>query len=660
MIMRAILPAAVLAVAAAAAAPAAPGDVDFPPDAGLIDVTQPPYNAKGDGRTDDTAAINKAVQAYPNGGVIIYLPKGTYLISDTIKWPKGPRGWEWKNIKLRGQNRARTVIRLKDACRGYTDPGRPKAMIWTGPPPEQRFHNAIENLTVHTGLGNRGAIGVQFNASNTGRMVGVTIRSGDGQGVYGLDMGYCNQIGPLLIKDVKIVGFHVGIRTKYAINSQTFVGVTLHGQGRCGWLNEGQVVNVERLEFVGRAPAIRNSGRLTLVGGRLIRTVEEEAADEAAITNGVGARLYVRDLRTSGYRAAIDQMKAKPGRGAKSKAEVLGRSVEGPNVAEWLAGEARQLFAGPKRSLRLPIEAPPEVPWDPVEAWANVQDYGAKVTGMAGNEGFDSRPAIQKAIDSGKTTVYCPNNHPTKYPSCRGGYRVSAEPIRVRGKVRRLIGCEANLVGLPKYWEPTEVVVEDGDSPVVVIERLSGKTLRIKTDRTVVLRHCQWAIFCEGAGKVFIEDVCGAPIRIGKGCRVWARQLDPELWGKRKTKWGPHVVNDGGTLWLLGMKTEGGDTLIETKNGGATEVLGAHWYSAGHTGNTKPMLINNESAVSIIGFEAQFAGPKYQTYVRETRGGVTKELKRSALPWNCGSGMAIPLYAGFSEAAARRLSRTAP
>jgi hypothetical protein len=60
----------------------------FPADSGVIDVTKPLYNAKGDGKTDDTEAIQKALSQYSSGNRIIYLPGGIYLVSDTLKWPK--------------------------------------------------------------------------------------------------------------------------------------------------------------------------------------------------------------------------------------------------------------------------------------------------------------------------------------------------------------------------------------------------------------------------------------------------------------------------------------------------------------------------------------------------------------------------------------------
>jgi hypothetical protein len=55
-----------------------------------IDVTKPPYNLKGDGVTDNTAAFRAMVASFPadsNGrisGERFYFPAGTYLVSDSI------------------------------------------------------------------------------------------------------------------------------------------------------------------------------------------------------------------------------------------------------------------------------------------------------------------------------------------------------------------------------------------------------------------------------------------------------------------------------------------------------------------------------------------------------------------------------------------------
>jgi len=42
------------------------------------------YGAVGDGSTDDTSAIQSAINAVPNSGGVVYLPRGTYKISDTL------------------------------------------------------------------------------------------------------------------------------------------------------------------------------------------------------------------------------------------------------------------------------------------------------------------------------------------------------------------------------------------------------------------------------------------------------------------------------------------------------------------------------------------------------------------------------------------------
>src|SRR5262245_41409044 len=113
--------------------PARSEDILFPPDAGVMDVTKSPYHARGDGRTDDTEALQQALLDNANANRIIYLPNGTYLISGTLRWPTAPLAdSRYRRTILQGQSRDGTKIRLADDAPGFGAAGRPRSVLWTG------------------------------------------------------------------------------------------------------------------------------------------------------------------------------------------------------------------------------------------------------------------------------------------------------------------------------------------------------------------------------------------------------------------------------------------------------------------------------------------------------------------------------------------------
>lgn len=72
------------------------------------------YGATGDGATDDTAAIQAAIDALPAGGGTVFLPAGTYLVSFRETTTAGY--WSCLNLRrgttLRGLGTESTVIKL--------------------------------------------------------------------------------------------------------------------------------------------------------------------------------------------------------------------------------------------------------------------------------------------------------------------------------------------------------------------------------------------------------------------------------------------------------------------------------------------------------------------------------------------------------------------
>ena len=237
-------------------------NVVYPADMGFVDVTKAPYFAKGDGRTDDTAAIQRALDDHPRQGAIVYLPNGVYRISRQLRWPSvGGDDNTISQTVLQGQSKAGTVIQLADSCPRFDNPRLPRGVLWTGHAPAQRFGNEICNLTVDTGANNPGACGLQFIANNQGGVYDVAIVSGDGQGVIGLDLSYTDEEGPLLIKNVSVQGFDVGMATATSVDSETMEHITLRQQNVCGFRNDGQAVSVRDLRSFNHVPRRKEQRR---------------------------------------------------------------------------------------------------------------------------------------------------------------------------------------------------------------------------------------------------------------------------------------------------------------------------------------------------------------------------------------------------------------
>ncbi len=596
-------------------------DIRFPADAGVIDVTRAPYFARGDGKTDDSEALQQALLDHPNGNRIIYLPNGTYLVSIPLRWPGGPdEQTRQRATILQGQSRTGAVIRLMDYSPGFGQTGRGHPMLWMGGDPASRTRNAVRNLSLHTGVGNPSASGIAVMANHQGGVRDVTITAdGKGEGLIGLDLAHAESIGPCLIKNVRVEGFDYGVRAAYSVNSCTFEHLELVGQGAAGIRNSGQTLNIRDLRSTNAVPAIQNndpSGVITLVEA-VLQAQPARRPFSAIVNRGF---LFARSLTTPGHTNAIE-----------SRVEAT-RNVSGPDIAEFLSHERMALFPALPTSMNLPIEETPDVPWDPLDKWAGPQQHG----GVPGDFGDDSA-SIQQAIDSGATTVYLPN----------GVWRVNS-PIEIRGAVRRIIGCEARIINGALGSRPVFRVV-DGDSPVVVIERIEieageGPLVEQASTRRLVISSCHNVrALLSGRGSLFLEDVSSTGEWVINGQQVWARQWNIERDGSK-------ITNQGGTLWVLGLKTEKTGTAITTHTKGRTELLGALCVASGGFKDA-PLFMIRDAAASLVAGEVAFQGNPFSTVVREIRGTTNRALERvssaaeTGLPSHSG-GAGLVLYSG--------------
>ncbi|NJK91431.1 MAG: hypothetical protein HC904_06140 [Blastochloris sp.] len=116
------------------------------------------YGAHGDGVQDDTAAILKAV-AQPKGGVV-FVPPGTYRVTDTIPIPKG--------VRLMGLGRERPVFVVKANTAGWSGPEK-KVLISFSPQDGKKgndtFYTMFSNIDLRIEPGNPAGVAISFDAA---------------------------------------------------------------------------------------------------------------------------------------------------------------------------------------------------------------------------------------------------------------------------------------------------------------------------------------------------------------------------------------------------------------------------------------------------------------------------------------------------------------
>jgi hypothetical protein len=119
---------------------------------------------KGDGVTDDTAAIQKAINEHPT----LYLPSGRYLVSDTIKLRP--------DTVLIGLHPSTTQLDLADGTPAFQGPGSPKPLLET----PRGGTNIVTGIGLYTGGINSRAVAAFWMAGADSLMDDVRFLGGHG------------------------------------------------------------------------------------------------------------------------------------------------------------------------------------------------------------------------------------------------------------------------------------------------------------------------------------------------------------------------------------------------------------------------------------------------------------------------------------------------
>jgi len=155
---------------------------DLPPMTEWVNLRD--LGAKGDDSTDDTKAIQAAIDKYE----VIYVPQGWYRISETLRMKP--------NTKLIGLHPFGTQFRLAESTPAFSGFGSPRAMLESS----VGGANFLNGIGINTGGINYRAVGVRWMA---------------GSGSY--------------MNDVKFVGGHGGMAKPRPVSEQT--ATTRQGRG---------------------------------------------------------------------------------------------------------------------------------------------------------------------------------------------------------------------------------------------------------------------------------------------------------------------------------------------------------------------------------------------------------------------------------------------
>jgi len=566
----------------------------FPSDSSIVNVRD--YGAKGDGKADDTQAIRAALEAarvdqgkawWPSR--MVYFPAGIYRVSDTIA-KRDEQGRYLASMALFGESVDSVHIKLDDNAPGFGDPKQGKPVFYTssmllgGAPGaggkdylgkgegNDAYGNYIDGMTIDVGRGNPGATAIDFLASNSGAIRHVRVVAAAGSGRIGISMDR-KWPGPLLLMDVRVEGFAVGISVSQREYGVTFEDVSLSGQTDIALRNDGNSLAMRNIRIETAAVAIQNKAADGLI-----------AIDRLAIALQAPTALWIDNrgyLTVKGVTVSASGERAKP----------LDRNMVTPGSTADGAYFGALRLADFDAGWRLPARSAP-APWAPAAArWANVGKYGAKP-----DSDEDAAPGIQAAMSSGAEAIYFPT----------GRYKLGKQ-IDVPAKVRRIAGMFAVMSGLGNRPETIGADsgmfrVEEAGEPLT-IERLAfdnpNGSSRLAVDhdgpRTVVLRD----IITSGVmtvkrgpagGPLFLENTCCGPIRIAASKQgVWSRQFNTE--GK-----GVRITNEGAPLSILGLKVEQNATVVENQAGAETDVIGGLLYLVRPPDTQRPAFTNAAGA----------------------------------------------------------------
>lgn len=396
-------------------------------DPKAVYLTAQEFGAHGDGKADDSAALQAAIdkaEGHHREG-IVFVPSGLYRLTRTI--------YIWPGVRIFGYGATRPVFLLADNTPGFQTSegamvmftgwrlgvrpsflfGRPFQVLFPPPgtvPPNSNiadanpgtFYSAMSNIDFEIGDGNPAAVAIRFHVAQHSYLSHMDFHIGSG-------LAALTEIGNEA-EDLHFYGGRYGILTdrpspawQFTLIDSVFEGqreaaIREHEAGLTlihdTFLNVPTAIDIDphysdelwvkdsRFENISRAAVIISNERSPLT----------EIGFESAVCMGVPTFAL---LRESGKKVA--------GKGEVYRVNHFNYGLIVPG--EGMTGTMGMIYhATPLAALPAPL--PPAIPaLPPTKDWLNVHSLG-----VAGDGVTDDTAAIQKAIDTHRV-LYFPSGH---------------------------------------------------------------------------------------------------------------------------------------------------------------------------------------------------------------------------------------------------------